>query len=218
MRNLLNIKGVLLDFENTLVKFEVDWEKLRQDLSAVFLNYDIEIYLKPLHAKLIEGLGLMKKRGYKQTEIELARSKLFRIIDRFEDKASENCIIFGDVKWFLEFLSSQKIHVAILTNNMSATVNRIFNKFNINFKRMVIGRDKVNMPKPDPEGAKKFINRYQLNPADCLVIGDSDYDMELGRKLGCSCVFLKRFPEVMLNYTTPDLTVTSLTELKSYLA
>ena len=41
MRNLSNVKGILLDFENTLIKFETDWEMLREDLSAIFLNFGL---------------------------------------------------------------------------------------------------------------------------------------------------------------------------------
>lgn len=218
MRNLSNVKGILLDFENTLIKFETDWEMLRKDLSAIFLDYGIEIYMRPLHAKLVKGLQLMKKKGYTRSEIELAHSKLFKAIDKFEEQASKNCVVFDDAKWFLEFLSSKKISAAILTNNMFATVKRVFNKSGIDFKGMVIGRDEVKMPKPGLEGARKFINKFRLNPADCLVIGDSDYDMEIARSLGCFFIFLKRFPETVLNYTKPDLTITSLRQLKDSFA
>lgn len=214
MRNLSNIKGILLDFENTLIKFETDWEMLRKDLSAIFLNFGIEIYMRPLHAKLVEGLQSMEKKGCTRSEIELARGRLFKAIDKFEEKASKNCIVFDDVNWFLEFLSSKKIPAAILTNNMSATVKRIFNRSGIDFKGVVIGRDKVKMPKPNLEGARKFINKFRLNPADCLVIGDSDYDLEIARSLGCFFILLKRFPETVFSYTKPDLIITSLRQLK----
>ncbi|MCC3378860.1 HAD family hydrolase [Paenibacillus farraposensis] len=48
----------------------------------------------------------------------------------------------------------------------------------------VIGHDRVTYGKPDPEMAEKACTLLGLSPSDVVVIGDSNGDMEMGKRAG----------------------------------
>jgi HAD superfamily hydrolase (TIGR01509 family) len=48
----------------------------------------------------------------------------------------------------------------------------------------VIGLEDVEHPKPDPEGLLKAVRRIGASPSDAVYVGDSDVDVEAGRRAG----------------------------------
>jgi phosphoglycolate phosphatase-like HAD superfamily hydrolase len=48
----------------------------------------------------------------------------------------------------------------------------------------VIGLDDVTTPKPSPEGLILALERLGASPARAVFVGDSDHDVEAGRRAG----------------------------------
>ncbi len=48
----------------------------------------------------------------------------------------------------------------------------------------ILGADDVDNGKPDPEPVARTLKRYCLNPDEALVVGDTVFDIEMGRNAG----------------------------------
>ena len=75
----------------------------------------------------------------------------------------------------------------------------------------VLGRDEA-LPKPDPQGIERLLQRWCAKPWQAVMVGDFRYDLEAGRACGTATIHLDHgvhagWPELT------DLRVTSLAEL-----
>jgi HAD superfamily hydrolase (TIGR01509 family) len=52
----------------------------------------------------------------------------------------------------------------------------------------VVGLEDVEHPKPDPEGLLKATQRIGASPSDAVYVGDSDVDVEAGRRAGMTAL------------------------------
>ncbi|MEN5102415.1 HAD family hydrolase [Stenotrophomonas sp. TWI809] len=53
----------------------------------------------------------------------------------------------------------------------------------------IIGRDEAE-PKPSPAGLRYFVERWQVDPAQVVMVGDYRFDLECGRAAGTRTVLL----------------------------
>ena len=49
----------------------------------------------------------------------------------------------------------------------------------------ILGADDVSRAKPDPEPVLLTLRHFSASPADALVVGDTTFDIEMGRRAGC---------------------------------
>lgn len=83
-----------------------------------------------------------------------------------------------------------------------------------------IGLDDITHGKPDPEMITKSGAILDLPPSDCVVIGDSIYDLEAGKRAGCKTVGVLTggvFSKDQLAQQEPDLIVNEVGELINYI-
>ena len=52
----------------------------------------------------------------------------------------------------------------------------------------VVGRESARFTKPHPQGVRRELRRLGLRGEECVVIGDGDYDIELGRAIGARTI------------------------------
>ena len=62
--------------------------------------------------------------------------------------------------------------------------------------------------KPDPEGVNYLIAKYAMNPAETMIVGDRELEVELGRSAGIVSCFFNNGDARCL--TQPDYTINSL--------
>jgi phosphoglycolate phosphatase-like HAD superfamily hydrolase len=86
------------------------------------------------------------------------------------------------------------------------------------FKVIITGIDTRN-PKPSPESIIKCSIQLDVEPRNCLVVGDSVTDIEAGKNAGArtAAVFSGIFSRDELRKTNPDLTLESVTELPDFI-
>lgn len=80
---------------------------------------------------------------------------------------------------------------------------------------LIIGRDEA-IPKPDPDGLHAIMDHWQVNPKECVMVGDYRHDLLAGKKSGCKTVHV--LEDSGINW--PELTdyrVSSLGELTQLL-
>ena len=170
MEILDKYKYIIFDFDGTIVKLNIDWVGLKNELNKVF-----GIDFTPLN----QALEKLDKES---------REIAFKIIEKYESHAT-----YEVNEKLIRYIISNNKNYAILSDNMTSTIITILNKLNIKNKfRVIIGRDKVKKYKPNIEGMIKILNYFKVdNLKEVIYVGDSKKDELIARKLSIDFLNIK---------------------------
>ena len=118
-----------------------------------------------------------------------------------------------------------KIHngggrIAFASNNYNVVIGAILKHFKWDaISRGFIGIDGIVNRKPHPEMVQKAVDLLHLKPQDCVMVGDSIYDLKAGKSAGCYTVALctGSFKSDDFQLLGPNLILNSISELFSIL-
>ena len=182
---MIRYKVVMLDFDGTLAR----------TIPAIL--HASEKMLK-MHGYEIDPVQVERNFG-------LALSEAFRCFandDTIDDKTMEQMIkefnqiyqceceplieLFDDVAVTLDALKKAGVTLLISSNNIRSVLDRLTTRLDIAqyFDDIICADDVVNT-KPAPDIALLALERYNVKPEEALVVGDSTYDMDMGRGAGC---------------------------------
>lgn len=101
----------------------------------------------------------------------------------------KNAPLFDGVRELLASVKEKNIKVGIITFAYRWYIDQMVAQYGLESAvDMVISTDDVKNPKPDPEAVLSFCARFELSPADCIVIGDSKSDIMMGNAAGSKTV------------------------------
>jgi HAD superfamily hydrolase (TIGR01509 family) len=105
--------------------------------------------------------------------------------------------------------------VALATGSNRAVQRAVFDRYDLaRYFDAVVTGDEVRMAKPDPEAYLKASTKLGQNPAECLVIEDSDNGVRAGVGAGCQVIGITTsFPRQTLNELGAHLVVDTYEEL-----
>ena len=182
---MANYKVVMLDFDGTLAR----------TIPAI------------LHA----SEKMLNMHGYEVDPVQVERNfglalpeafRCFANDDSIDDKTMEQMILefntiyrneceplielFDGVAEVLDALKKAGVILLIASNNIRSVLERLTTRLDIAqyFDGIICANDVVNT-KPSPDIALLAIERYNIKPEEALVVGDSTYDMDMGREAGC---------------------------------
>ncbi len=168
---LENYKLIVWDFDGTIVKLNVDWNKVKEEISKRYGGSFKEE--PPL------SINEMIYEIRKSTPIE----EVFHIIEKYESASGyePNWKVIKIIKKLKKAGKKQ----AILSDNMSNTVKRILTEASIHdCFSLIICKDSVSKFKPDTEGIKRILEYYNIDKSETVMIGDSWKDRELCDRIG----------------------------------
>ena len=176
VKNKNQIKAVIIDFDRTIVDLEVDWTLVRSKMTNFCTRNGVKAsfsYPKPIYE--VARTVSKTKKFY---------NDLLMIINKEELKSAKRSKLVSGAKDFLDFLYVNNIPFAVLSNNNSQCIVKIFKKFKLPRPKMIIGSDNVKNLKPHPEGLNKILKRMKIKNTQCLLIGDSTAESQLGKVAG----------------------------------
>lgn len=126
--------------------------------------------------------------------------------------------LFDGVAETLDALHKAGVTLLIASNNIRSVLDRLTARLDIAkyFDGIVCADDVVNA-KPAPDIALLALERYNASAAEALVVGDSTFDMDMGRGAGCDLCgvsFGSHTPE-MLRGTGARYVIDHFAELKT---
>jgi HAD superfamily hydrolase (TIGR01549 family) len=162
-------KGIIFDFDGTIVDLNVDWLALKKGLSDFALSKKaIEDNFTPLAERIIY---------YRNQDTDFYND-LTGIISTFEAGESEYIIN----KKLVDYINGSKNKkIAIYSMNCIKTINKFVSKYFKN-KPDIISIENCQQAKPTAKDLFKIINNWGLSPNEVAFVGNSDFDLISGVK------------------------------------
>ena len=175
-----NIKAVLFDFDGTLVSLPTDYDRMKDRLKGLFSQFGINSDFQSIMDSVDHSLSLLKKNTQDDSLQEIKESAYY-IIESEELEAVRRLKLVDGVADILTWLKDRGKNIVIITRNGGKCVEEAFNKFNLHSPDLVVSRDDVEKVKPDRAHVDFILAKLNLRPEECIIVGDSTHDVELGR-------------------------------------
>lgn len=202
------IKAIIFDWDGTL----------NNSNKAIYKSYAECVKRLKLPKLSLSKFRKLYESDYKRFEVKIGLTPDKReIIDKiwFEVYEKQKINLFPGVKRFLKKIKNY-YPIGLVTGGSSRRVKKEFHKHGLNnIFDIVITGDDTRKKKPDPESLKLCAKKLDVQPKNCMYIGDMDGDIMAAKKAGMISVavdwgylhgaFLKKF--------NPDYMVKSLDEL-----
>jgi HAD superfamily hydrolase (TIGR01509 family) len=162
----VGIKGIIFDLDGTIVDVTYDWNRINAELGT-------------------QGVPILT---YLSTLEEPEKSRKWRILEKYENEATEKARLKRGMKGFLRFLDQMGLKKALVSNNSRANVEFLLQKFGLEFD-CVISRQS-GLWKPSGAPFLKVMKKFGLRPEECAVVGDSHFDVRAAGEAGIERVLL----------------------------
>lgn len=191
-KTLCRYKGILFDFDGTLVEMAIDWISIRRKLAKLFDSFNKKASFKLLLKDIRDTYKELRLRDGEPEKAESFLREAFETIKRGEIAGIKEARAAPGAREIIDWLNEHEIQIAIVSNNDGGCVRLALEKCNLPVPQVIVGRDMVSADKPALDGAFLAINRLKLNKDECCIVGNSDVDLEIGNRLGIQTFFLSQ--------------------------
>lgn len=208
-------KYILFDWDGTLAKTLDVWLLAYKEI-ANSLNIDLSKYSD---REVVEIFFGKQGEGYKEFGI-MNIDEVYEKVKSIVDIKVQNVESYNNVADVLEELKNSGVKMALhTTSNKNLLYPAITN---LNFEKyfeIILTKDDVKNPKPDPEVIDKELIFLGASKEECLIVGDSDKDIITGKNAGIdTCLYYpkeneKYYRREFLEENNPDYVVTDLADL-----
>lgn len=183
----MKLLGAIFDLDGTLVDSRRQWNKAFVDTIKELGGHTSDPEPEA-HGVPIEENWKILIRKYK--------IKTDKTLEEIKDLTYKNYVKYlsevrlnPGVMEFLEYLKDESIKMALATNSEWRVVEKIFDNLGLNnfFDATVTGEETPNM-KPDPDCFLIAADKLGFEPGDCLVVGDTDVDVEAAKSAGMKII------------------------------
>lgn len=109
--------------------------------------------------------------------------RLYREI--FAENPLYKVTVFDGMKETLEELKRRGVKLAVLSNKPhEAACLAVTGLFGTDTFEVIQGLEVGMKKKPDPSGALKIAKKLQVEPSECMYVGDTNTDMKTGKAAG----------------------------------
>lgn len=210
----MKYRTLILDFDGTLA----DTKKSIIDAMKFVAN---GFNVKGFDEKTIESLiGLPLKTTFENAFL-FDKSQIAEATLMYRKHYNQNIIdsisLFENVKETLLELYHQGINLTIASSKGKEALIKVLKKEDIYYMfSFVGGEEDVKNKKPSPDIVNHIIYKYKYKPEECLVVGDTIFDIEMGQRGNvdtCGVTYGNNTRE-KLEEKEPDYIIDSFNELK----
>jgi phosphoglycolate phosphatase len=179
------IKLIIFDLDGTLVDTS-------RDITNA-LNYALKPYgLKDLTVedtiKMVgEGITRLIEKILGDGKSKIEDEVIKRFLEYYSEHLVDYSSIYPHVRETLEKLDGYK--KAVISNKREYLSTKLLEKLDLlKYFDLVVGSDTVVERKPSPVPVIYVFTRLGVTPYESMIVGDSNYDIEAGRKAGVKTV------------------------------
>jgi HAD superfamily hydrolase (TIGR01509 family) len=186
------LRAALLDFDQTLVDLPVDWEGLRKEIAAVFRARGISTTMRPMLRGMRQAFKDLDASGYSPAQRGAIRRRINSLLTEYEMAAVPRAEAMPGARELMQALRARGVKVIIQSSNSVRAIQQTLERLTFPVADAVIGRESARRVKPDPQGVRRVLRQLGIRGTESAVIGDGDFDVELGRAIGATTVRLGR--------------------------
>ena len=113
------------------------------------------------------------------------------LLDAYEGAIDHHTTLYPGAMEAVTALSKAGFGVGICTNKPEALADLLLQKLGVRDAfGALVGADTLPVRKPDPEPLRETVRRLGRDPAQCLLVGDSDTDRNTARAAGVPSVLV----------------------------
>ncbi|TMO55770.1 HAD family hydrolase [Pseudoalteromonas phenolica] len=150
-----NYQGVIFDLDNTLVSSSLSFKHIRNEIGCTE-HTDLLTYIEQL------------------PEVEAQAAMDIVLSHEYQD--AESAVLMPGVVECLAALAEQNIKMAVVTRNCQHAAQLKLAKTGLEFD-IVLTRDDAPA-KPDPTALLQVADSWQVNPSQCIYVGDFLFDIQ----------------------------------------
>jgi len=181
----MQIKLIIFDLDGTLVDTSGDITNA--------LNYALKPYgLRDLTVedtiKMVgEGITRLIEKILENERIQIRDTVIKRFLDYYSEHLVDFSTLYPHVRETLEKLNDYK--KAVISNKREYLSTRLLDKLDLlKYFDLVVGSDTTSERKPSAIPVIYVFTKLGVNPNESIIVGDSNYDIEAGKKAGLKTV------------------------------
>lgn len=193
------VKLIIFDLDGTLVDSSADIANALNAAGKTFGMHPVTV--KEAEELIGGGLTKLIERLIAKQRVEVDKTELLRgFLDRYSRCLTEHTRPYPLVAETLAALDG--VIMAVLSNKLTSFTREIVKRFGLDhFFGSIEGGDTVHEKKPSPAAILALLHRFEVEKGQAVIVGDSMYDMEAGRRAGIHTV------AAMYGYGSPGFDV-----------
>ena len=186
----MSVSAVIFDLDGTLLDTLAD---LAETTNVVLAGFGFPSFPHEDYRFLVgDGVRVLFQRAIPAGVLELPDSE--KVLDKcveafnieYATRWDRTSGLYPGIAEMLDGLSSRRIPMGILSNKPQAFTEQCVRKLLSGWHFSPIFGQREGVPrKPDPAGVTEILQHWDLTPAQCLYVGDTNTDMQTGRSAGC---------------------------------
>ncbi|MEM1010745.1 MAG: HAD family hydrolase [Planctomycetota bacterium] len=189
-----HVRGVLFDMDGTLTRPTLDFDAIRRDIGL------------PPGRAILEAMDELSPADRAEAE---------RVLHRHEQADAEASELDPACHDVLQELGRRGLPFAVITRNSRMVVETVWRVHGLP-PCPTIARDDGLPFKPDPTPLHIAAERIGRRCSECLMVGDSVFDIAAGNAAGCVSVWISHGDDRPFD-DEPAVTISSLGELLRHL-
>ncbi len=178
------VETVIFDFDGTLAKLNIDFDRMRYLISELTSRYGIDhqILRNRFVLEIVdEAAAFLRKHSRRQAASFIREA--YQVTEDIEIEAARSGELLSKTRNLLTALKESSIRTGVITRNCARAVHTVFPDIS-SYCSVVICRDDVKHVKPHPEQLTLALKQTGGNPEQSIMIGDHPLDIETGHNAG----------------------------------
>lgn len=179
------VKLIIFDLDGTLIDTGRDiTNALNYALSAQGLkSVSVEDTIKMIG----EGITRLIEKILGHDRFRERDTVIKKFLDYYSEHLTDYSTVYPHVRETLEQLDGYK--KAVISNKREYLSVKLLDKLNLlDFFNMVVGSDTTSEKKPSAIPILHVIEKFGAGTQETIIVGDSNYDIEAGRKAGIKTI------------------------------
>ncbi len=190
------IKSIAWDLDGTLIHFKIDYLKARRKAINILKNHGAISKQLSTKYSILDNVQTAKKTfnslGYNSKKIEIILNEVNEEVNKIEKDAAFKASKVEGIDLVLEFIKNRGLKQAIYTYNSHENAKISLERVKLlNYFDIIVGRDNVKNPKPHIDHLLLICKKFNVNPKEVIVIGDTSRDIEGALNLKARSIFIK---------------------------
>jgi len=204
------LKLLIFDLDGTLVDTAQD---ITHSLNFALKPHGLNSLKVEDTIKMVgEGVSRLVEKVLPIEKLHLKGDVMNRFLEYYSEHLIDNSKEYPHIKEILENLIGFK--KAVISNKREDLSKRLLEELGLSeYFDLIIGSDTAGEKKPSPVPVLYAMTRLGSNPEESIIVGDSNYDIEAGKKAGVKTVAVTYGYRPKESLTEADYMIDDIREL-----